>query len=117
MMEKHYDELLAICTQEHGKTLEESKGDVRRGIDNVEVACGMPSAMLDGGRGARADRHRHRLPLSVRQPMGVFAIIAPYNFPSMVPFWFLPYAIATRQHRRRQAERAGALLAACASSS
>jgi malonate-semialdehyde dehydrogenase (acetylating)/methylmalonate-semialdehyde dehydrogenase len=93
-MEQHFDELLAICTQEHGKTLEESKGDVRRGIDNVEVACGMPSALLAAGGAleqiaAGIDCH------SVRQPMGVFAIIAPYNFPSMVPLWFLPYAIAS----------------------
>ena len=48
-MEKHFDELCAICTQEHGKTLDESKGDVRRGIDNVEVACGMPSLLLSTG--------------------------------------------------------------------
>jgi malonate-semialdehyde dehydrogenase (acetylating)/methylmalonate-semialdehyde dehydrogenase len=94
LMEKHYDELLSICTQEHGKTLEESKGDVRRGIDNVEAACGIPAAMLAAGGSLEQiangiDCH------SVRQPMGVFAIIAPYNFPSMVPFWFLPYAIAT----------------------
>jgi len=94
LMEKHYDELLSICTQEHGKTLEESKGDVRRGIDNVEVACGVPSMMLQAGGALEQiaggiDCH------SVRQPMGVFAIIAPYNFPSMVPFWFLPYAIAS----------------------
>jgi len=93
-MEAHFDELLSICTQEHGKTLEESKGDVRRGIDNVEVACGMPTLMLrEGGAleqiASGIDSH------SVRQPMGVFAIIAPYNFPSMVPFWFLPYAIAS----------------------
>jgi malonate-semialdehyde dehydrogenase (acetylating)/methylmalonate-semialdehyde dehydrogenase len=94
LMEKHYDELLSICTQEHGKTLDESKGDVRRGIDNVEVACGMPSLMLaESGSleqiASGIDSH------SVRQPMGVFGIIAPYNFPSMVPFWFLPYAIAS----------------------
>jgi malonate-semialdehyde dehydrogenase (acetylating)/methylmalonate-semialdehyde dehydrogenase len=94
LMEKHYDELLAVCTQEHGKTLEESKGDVRRGIDNVEVGCGVPTMMLrESGSleqiATGIDCH------SVRQPMGVFAIIAPYNFPSMVPFWFLPYAIAT----------------------
>jgi malonate-semialdehyde dehydrogenase (acetylating)/methylmalonate-semialdehyde dehydrogenase len=94
LMEKHYDELLSVCTQEHGKTLEESKGDVRRGIDNVEVACAMPSLMLaESGSleqiASGIDSH------SVRQPMGVFGIIAPYNFPSMVPFWFLPYAIAS----------------------
>jgi malonate-semialdehyde dehydrogenase (acetylating)/methylmalonate-semialdehyde dehydrogenase len=93
-MEAHFDELCAICTQEHGKTLEESKGDVRRGIDNVEVACGMPTLMLREGGALEQiangiDSH------SVRQPMGVFAIIAPSNFPSMVPFWFLPYAIAS----------------------
>jgi malonate-semialdehyde dehydrogenase (acetylating)/methylmalonate-semialdehyde dehydrogenase len=93
-MEAHFDELCAICTQEHGKTLEESKGDVRRGIDNVEVACGMPTMMLREGGALEQiangiDSH------SVRQPMGVFSIIAPYNFPSMVPFWFLPFAIAS----------------------
>ena len=93
-MEEHYDELVAICTQEHGKTLEESKGDVRRGIDNVEVACGVPSMMLQAG-GALEQIAGGIDCQSVRQPMGVFAIIAPYNFPSMVPFWFLPYALAT----------------------
>jgi malonate-semialdehyde dehydrogenase (acetylating)/methylmalonate-semialdehyde dehydrogenase len=93
-MERHFDELCAICTQEHGKTLEESKGDVRRGIDNVEVACGAPSLMLSGG--AALEQIASGIDtVSVRQPMGVFAVIAPYNFPSMVPFWFLPYAIAT----------------------
>ena len=94
MEEKHYGELLSICTQEHGKTLEESKGDVRRAIDNVEVACGVPSMMLHAG-GALEQIATGIDCQSVRQPMGVFAIIAPYNFPSMVPFWFLPYAIAT----------------------
>jgi malonate-semialdehyde dehydrogenase (acetylating)/methylmalonate-semialdehyde dehydrogenase len=93
-MEQHFEELCAICTQEHGKTLEESKGDVRRGIDNVEVACGMPSLMLNAG-GALEQIASGIDSMSVRQPMGVFAIIAPYNFPSMVPFWFLPYAIAS----------------------
>jgi malonate-semialdehyde dehydrogenase (acetylating)/methylmalonate-semialdehyde dehydrogenase len=94
LMEKRFDELCSICTQEHGKTLDESKGDVRRSIDNVEVACGAPSLMLSAGAGleqiaSAIDCH------VVRQPIGVFAIIGPYNFPSMVPFWFLPYAIAT----------------------
>jgi malonate-semialdehyde dehydrogenase (acetylating)/methylmalonate-semialdehyde dehydrogenase len=94
LMEKHFDELCSICTQEHGKTLEESKGDVRRGIDNVEVACGMPSLMLGAG-GALEQIAPGIDASSVRQPVGVFAIIGPYNFPSMVPFWFLPYAVAT----------------------
>ena len=92
LMEKHYDELLSICTQEHGKTIEESKGDVRRGIDNVETAAGIPSMML----GDALEQVATGIDcVSYRQPMGVFAIIAPYNFPSMVPLWFLPYAIAT----------------------
>src|SRR4051812_27346198 len=92
LMEKNYDELLSICTQEHGKTFEESKGDVRRGIDNVETAAGIPMMML----GDALEQISTGIDcVSYRQPMGVFAIIAPYNFPSMVPLWFLPYAIAT----------------------
>lgn len=92
LMEKHYDELLSICTQEHGKTFEESKGDVRRGIDNVETAAGIPQMMM----GDCLEQVATGIDcISMRQPMGVFAIIAPYNFPSMVPLWFLPYAIAT----------------------
>ena len=92
VMEEHFDELCELCTLEHGKTLEESKGDVRRGIDNVETAAAMPSLMM----GQALEQIATGIDcISVRQPMGVFAVIAPYNFPSMVPFWFLPYAIAT----------------------
>ncbi|HEY2515653.1 MAG TPA: CoA-acylating methylmalonate-semialdehyde dehydrogenase [Polyangiaceae bacterium] len=92
VMEKHFEELCELCTQEHGKTYEESKGDVRRGIDNVETAAAMPSLMM----GQALEQISAGIDcVSVRQPMGVFGIIAPYNFPSMVPFWFLPYAIAT----------------------
>ena len=92
LMERHYDELLSICTQEHGKTLDESKGDVRRGIENVETAIGMPQLMM----GTALEQIATGIDcVSYRQPMGVFAIIAPYNFPSMVPLWFLPYAIAS----------------------
>jgi len=92
LMEQNYDELLSICTQEHGKTIEESKGDVRRGIDNVETACGIPSLM----QGQALENIASGIDcITYRQPMGVFAIIAPYNFPSMVPLWFLPYCIAT----------------------
>jgi malonate-semialdehyde dehydrogenase (acetylating)/methylmalonate-semialdehyde dehydrogenase len=92
VMEQNYDELLAICTQEHGKTLEESKGDVRRGIENVETGAGIPSMMM----GDALEQIAAGIDcVAVRQPMGVFAAIAPYNFPSMVPLWFLPYCIAT----------------------
>ncbi len=92
LMVQNYDELLSICTQEHGKTFEESKGDVWRGIENVETAIAMPSLMM----GQALEQIATGIDcVSQRQPMGVFAVIAPYNFPSMVPLWFLPYAIAT----------------------
>ncbi len=92
VMEENYDELLSICTQEHGKTFEESKGDVRRGIENIETAIAMPSLMM----GQALEQIAAGIDCtSQRQPMGVFAAIAPYNFPSMVPLWFLPYCIAT----------------------
>jgi malonate-semialdehyde dehydrogenase (acetylating)/methylmalonate-semialdehyde dehydrogenase len=92
LMMQNYDELLSICTQEHGKTIEESKGDVFRGIENVETACGIPNLM----QGLALENVSAGIDcVSYRQPMGVFAVIAPYNFPSMVPLWFLPYCIAT----------------------
>lgn len=92
LMVQNYDELLSICTQEHGKTFEESKGDVWRGLENVETAIAMPSLMM----GQALEQIATGIDcVSQRQPMGVFAVIAPYNFPSMVPLWFLPYAIAT----------------------
>src|SRR5437773_5392698 len=92
LMERHFEELARIVTTEHGKTLDESRGSVRRGIEAVEVACGMPSLMMGQGlediaRGIDCDYHR--------QPLGVFAAIAPFNFPAMVPLWFLPFAVAT----------------------
>ena len=93
LLEEHFEELARIVTTEHGKTLDESRGSVRRGIENVEVACGAPVAD-DGLR-----RSRTSPPAStarcIRQPIGVFAAIAPFNFPAMVPLWFLPFAIAT----------------------
>jgi malonate-semialdehyde dehydrogenase (acetylating)/methylmalonate-semialdehyde dehydrogenase len=92
VMEEHFDELAALCTEEQGKTLDESRGDVRRGIDNVETAAGIPSLLM----GDALEQIATGIDcVSVRQPMGVFAVIAPYNFPSMVPLWFLPYAMAT----------------------
>jgi malonate-semialdehyde dehydrogenase (acetylating)/methylmalonate-semialdehyde dehydrogenase len=94
LMEQNFEELCSICTQEHGKTLEESKGDVRRGIENVETGAGAPSLMLAASEALEQIATGIDC-TSVRQPLGVFACIAPYNFPSMVPLWFLPYAIAT----------------------
>ncbi len=92
LCEERFEELARTVTTEHGKTLDEARGSVRRGIECVEVACGMPSLMQGVGLediSAGVDCH------VVRQPLGVVAAIAPFNFPAMVPMWFLPFAIAT----------------------
>ena len=92
LCEQHFEELARTVTTEHGKTLDEARGSVRRGIECVEVACGAPSLMQGYGLediSAGIDCH------VVRQPIGVVAAIAPFNFPAMVPMWFLPFAIVT----------------------
>ena len=92
LLEEHLEELAATVTREHGKTLEESRGSVRRGIESVEVACGTPSLMMGYGLeniSAGIDCN------VIRQPLGICAAIAPFKFPAMVPLWFLPFAIAT----------------------
>jgi malonate-semialdehyde dehydrogenase (acetylating)/methylmalonate-semialdehyde dehydrogenase len=92
LLEQHFEELARTVTTEHGKTLDEARGSVRRGIECVEVACGAPSLMQGSGLediASGIDCH------VVRQPIGVVAAIAPFNFPAMVPMWFLPFAIAT----------------------
>ena len=91
LMEERLDDLAETITRECGKTINESRGELRRAIENVEVACGIPTLMQgnnleDIARGI--DEHM------IRQPVGVAAIITPFNFPGMIPFWFLPYAIA-----------------------
>jgi len=91
LLEKHAEELAQIVTRENGKTVPESRGSVRRGIQMIEVACGAPSLLMgqaleDIAGGIDCE--------SVRQPMGVFACIAPFNFPAMVPMWFFPFAVA-----------------------
>ncbi|HEY6224847.1 MAG TPA: CoA-acylating methylmalonate-semialdehyde dehydrogenase [Gemmatimonadales bacterium] len=91
LLEAHFDELARIVTQENGKTLDEARGSVRRGIENVEHACGIPTLMM----GATLEDVAAGIDCEfVRQPMGVFAAITPFNFPAMVPLWFWPYAIA-----------------------
>lgn len=91
LLEQHIDELARSITQENGKTLAEAKGELRRAIENVEVACGIPS-MMQGYN--LEDVARGIDETMVRQPLGVVAAITPFNFPAMIPFWFLPYAIA-----------------------
>jgi len=92
LMEERFEELSRIQTMEHGKTIDESRGETRRGIENVEVATGIPSLMMGYNLedvAAGIDEY------VIYQPLGVFGIIGPFNFPFMVPLWFAPYAVAT----------------------
>ncbi|MGH2441728.1 MAG: CoA-acylating methylmalonate-semialdehyde dehydrogenase [Chloroflexota bacterium] len=89
----HAEEIARLVTTEHGKTLVDARGSVQRAIENVEVAAGIPSLMMGYGLSNGAGRNIDEE--VIRRPLGVFAAIAPFNFPMMVPFWFLPYAIAT----------------------
>lgn len=91
LLEEHQNELAKTITEECGKTFDEAKGEVRRGIENVEVACGAP-AMLQGYNSE--DIARGIDEIMIRQPVGVVAAITPFNFPAMIPLWFLPYAVA-----------------------
>jgi malonate-semialdehyde dehydrogenase (acetylating)/methylmalonate-semialdehyde dehydrogenase len=91
LLEAHVDELARIITLENGKTFAESKAELRRAIENVEVACGIPM-MMQGYN--LEDVARGIDETMIRQPLGVVAAITPFNFPGMIPFWFLPYAIA-----------------------
>jgi malonate-semialdehyde dehydrogenase (acetylating) / methylmalonate-semialdehyde dehydrogenase len=91
LLEEHLEDVARTCTREHGKTIDESRNSVRRAIDNVDLALGTPDRMMGTSLediAAGIDCH------TVRQPLGVFAAITPFNFPAMVPFWFLPHAVA-----------------------
>ena len=91
LLERDFEAISRVVTTECGKTLAESRGELRRAIENVEVACGIPSLMQ--GR-VLEDIARGIDEFMIRQPVGVVAVIAPFNFPAMIPFWFLPYALA-----------------------
>jgi malonate-semialdehyde dehydrogenase (acetylating)/methylmalonate-semialdehyde dehydrogenase len=91
LLEDHLDELSRLITLENGKTFLEAKAEIRRGIENVEVACGIPVMMQGYNLEDVTPGVDETL---IRQPLGVVAAIAPFNFPLMIPFWFLPYAIA-----------------------
>lgn len=91
LLEEHFEDLAQTITVECGKTLAESKGEMRRAIENVEIACGIPM-MMQGT--TSEDIAKGIDEMMIRQPLGVCAVIAPFNFPGMIPFWFLPYAIA-----------------------
>ncbi|MCP5098935.1 MAG: aldehyde dehydrogenase family protein, partial [Chloroflexi bacterium] len=91
LLEDQFEEIARIITMECGKTIGESRGEMRRAIENVEVACGIPMMMqgkLSEDIAPGIDE------LMIRQPVGVCAAITPFNFPGMIVFWFLPYALA-----------------------
>ena len=89
---KHADEIARTTTLENGKTVAEARAELARGIENVEVSCGIPM-MMQGYN--LEDVARGIDETMIRQPLGVTAAITPFNFPAMIPLWFMPYAIAT----------------------
>ncbi|MDA4128522.1 MAG: CoA-acylating methylmalonate-semialdehyde dehydrogenase [Thaumarchaeota archaeon] len=90
-LENNFEELAVVSTQNHGKTLAESRGDVRRTIDNVDTAISVAYTLA---KGETLDEIAPGIDeFMVRESLGVFAIVCPFNFPLMIPFWFLPYAI------------------------
>ena len=91
LLEENLDDIARTITIECGKTYAESDGEMRRAIENVEVACGTP-LMMQGD--FSEDIARGIDEIMIRQPVGVCAIISPFNFPGMIPFWFMPYALA-----------------------
>jgi malonate-semialdehyde dehydrogenase (acetylating)/methylmalonate-semialdehyde dehydrogenase len=91
LMEDAIDEISRTITNECGKTFDESKAEMRRAIENVEVAGGIPMMM----KGEFSEDIAPGIDeFMIRQPVGVCATICPFNFPGMIPFWYLPYAIA-----------------------
>ena len=91
LMRDNHDEIARIITNECGKTFEEAKAEMVRAFENIEVACGMPMLM----KGEIVEDIAPGIDeIMLRQPVGVCATIAPFNFPGMIPFWYLPYAVA-----------------------
>jgi len=91
-IEANLDDICRICTNECGKTYAESRGEMQRALENIEVACGIPLLMQGH---TNEDIARGIDEYMFRQPVGVAAAITPFNFPGMIAFWFLPYALAT----------------------
>ena len=91
LLEAHATDLALVLTSENGKTLDDSKAEVRRAIQMVEVACGMPSLMMGDSLNDVAAGIDCK---TIRQPIGVCVGITPFNFPAMVPMWMYPFAIA-----------------------
>jgi malonate-semialdehyde dehydrogenase (acetylating)/methylmalonate-semialdehyde dehydrogenase len=92
LLEEEQSSIAETLVREHGKTFDEAMGELRRGIENVEVACGIPSMMQAGHLPNAAPEIDES---AVRKPLGVFAAVTPFNFPGMITLWFLPFAVAT----------------------
>src|SRR5262245_48400600 len=91
LLQAHFEELAALVTREHGKTLAESRAEVQRGVEMVEFACGIPSLLM----GQALENLAPSVDCETsRHPVGVCAGITPFNFPCMVPLWMFPVAIA-----------------------
>src|SRR5919109_5140141 len=91
LFDKHFEELSALVTQENGKTLDESRGEAKRGIEVIDFACGIPTLMM----GTNLDQIARGIDEElVRFPVGVVVGITPFNFPNMVPLWMIPPALA-----------------------
>ena len=91
LLNQHHDELAHLITAEHGKVFTDAQGEVTRGIDIVEFACGIPQLL----KGDFTDQVSTGIDnWTLRQPLGVVAGITPFNFPVMVPMWMFPVAIA-----------------------
>jgi len=92
LMDEHHNEIARVLTHEHGKTFKEAWTEIERAIENVEVATGVTSMMMGD---VLEDVAKGIDEYAIRQPLGVCASINPFNFPCMIPFWSLPYALAT----------------------
>ena len=106
LIQSQYDDLARLLSSEHGKTFADSKGDIQRGLEVVEFACGIPHLMkgeYSEGAGPGIDLY------SIRQPLGVVAGITPFNFPAMIPLWKFAPAHRLRQCLHPQAVGARSL--------
>jgi len=92
VLERHFEELARLVTRENGKTLDEAKGDVRRGIEVVEFACGIAHLQKGESLPQVADQIDA---VTMREPLGVCVGITPFNFPAMIPLWMFPLALVT----------------------
>ena len=91
LLEENFESICALISREHGKTLSESRGEVQRGIENVEYACSIPELLM----GQTLENIAHGIDGEIiRQPLGICAGITPFNFPVMVPMWMFPLALA-----------------------